>query len=251
MPLLSVLTAAHSGRAELLARAGRSVAAQRLPIGWELEWVVQEDGPTPALAEVVEQFPFGRYRAHGEQLGIAPTRNLALARVSGELVHVLDSDDELLPEAVAVAVAAFEANPAVHWVAAQADDLLPDDTRRSFELRYPAGHGPAGKINDFTAEHGEPPIHCAGVTMRTGTVRALGGWAANPRSEDSALFVALAELTPGYITPEVTWLHRLHDAQTTGDHQWRTLREESAAMVRQRLTALRELRLSLTPASPA
>ena len=33
MPLLSVLTAAHVGRAELLAEAGNSLAAQALPAG--------------------------------------------------------------------------------------------------------------------------------------------------------------------------------------------------------------------------
>lgn len=245
MPLLSVLTAAHAGRADLLARAGESVATQQLPEGWRLEWVVQEDGPSPSLAPVVERFPFARHSAHGEQLGIATTRNLALTRVDGELVHVLDSDDELLPNAVSVAVEAFDAYPAVHWVAAQADDLLPDDSRRSFALEYPAGYVEPGKINEFTVERGEPPIHCAGLTMRTRTVRALGGWAANPRSEDSALFVALAELTPGYITSEVTWLHRLHTAQTTGEQAWRTLRAESMIMVRQRLAALRELGLEL------
>jgi len=245
MPLLSVLTAAHAGRADLLARAGESIAAQRLPEGWAVEWVVQEDGPEPSLASVVECFPFGRHAAHGEQLGIATTRNLALTRVDGELVHVLDSDDELLPDAVSVALKAFADFPAVHWVAAQADDLLPDDTRRSFVLEHPAGYVEPGRMNEFTHDRGEPPIHCAGLTMRTRTVRALGGWAANPRSEDSALFVALAGLTPGYVTPEVTWLHRLHTAQTTGEHAWQTLRAESMTMVRQRLAALRELGLEL------
>jgi glycosyltransferase involved in cell wall biosynthesis len=245
MPLLSVLTAANAGRADLLARAGESVAEQRLPEGWTLEWIVQEDGPAPSLAPVVERFPFGRHAAHGEQLGIATTRNLALTRVDGELVHVLDSDDELLPSAISVALTAFAAFPSVHWVAAQADDLLPDGERRPFALEYPAGYVEPGKINEFTLVRGEPPIHCAGLTMRTRSVRALGGWAANPRSEDSALFVALAELTPGYVTPEVTWLHRLHTAQTTGEHAWRTLRAESMTMVRQRLAALRELGLEL------
>lgn len=245
MPLLSVLTAAHAGRADLLAQAGESVAAQRLPTGWSVEWIVQEDGFEPSLAPIVERFPFARHAAPGEQLGIATTRNLALTRVDGELVHVLDSDDLLLPNAVSVAVQAFAAHPTVHWVAAQADDLLPDGERRSFALEYPAGYVSRGKINEFTAARGEPPIHCAGLTMRTRTVRALGGWAANPRSEDSALFVALAELTPGFVTSEVTWLHRLHTAQTTGEHAWQTLRAESMTMVRQRLAALRELGLEL------
>jgi glycosyltransferase involved in cell wall biosynthesis len=243
MPLLSVLTAAHGRRAELLAAAGESVAVQQLPAGWELEWVVQEDGVAPELGRVAKQFPFARYEATGEQLGIALTRNIALARVDGELVHVLDSDDLLLPDALAVAIRAFDEHPDVHWVAAQADDLLPDGTRLAFDLQFPTGYTPAGALNAVVDASGEMPIHCAGVTARTDIVRALGGWVANPRSEDSALMVAVAELTPGYVTPEVTWLHRWHPAQTTGDSAWSTLRAESTDMVRQRLAALRSLRL--------
>ncbi|MFI9380653.1 glycosyltransferase family A protein [Kutzneria sp. NPDC052558] len=239
MPLLSVLTAAHAGRAELLAEAGNSVAAQQLPPGWELEWVVQEDGVAPELERVVKQFPFARHAANLEQLGIAMTRNVALSRIDGSLVHVLDSDDLLLPGALSVAIAAFASHPRVHWVAAQADDLLSDGTRKSFALEWPAGLVEPGAFGLYVEERGELPVHCAGLTLRPGIVRAVGGWAANPRSEDTAMMVAVAELTPGYITPEVTWLHRLHDTQTTGAGSWRSLGDESVLMVRQRLAALR------------
>ena len=240
MPLLSVLTAAHAGRAELLAEAGNTVAAQVLPAGWELEWVVQEDGVAPELERVVKQFPFARHAANQEQLGIAMTRNVALSRIDGSLVHVLDSDDLLLPGALAVAIAAFERHPQVHWVAAQADDLLPDGTRRSFALEWPTGLVEPGAFSPFVEERGELPVHCAGLSVRPGIVRAVGGWAANPRSEDTGMMVAVAELTPGYITPEVTWLHRWHETQTTGDGAWQSLLAESALMVRQRLAALKE-----------
>ena len=243
MPLLSVLTAAHAGRGELLAEAGDSIAGQALPAGWELEWVVQEDGDTPELERVVKQFPFARHAANLEQLGIAMTRNIALSRVDGSLVHVLDSDDLLLPNAVEVAITAFEQHPEVHWVSAQADDLLPDGTRRSFALEWPAGPVAPGAFAAYVEERGELPVHCAGLTVRPGIVRAVGGWGANPPSEGNALMVAVGELTPCCIPPEVTRLHRLHDTQTTGDGAWRSLRAESVQMVRQRLAALRESQL--------
>ena len=164
-----------------------------------------------------------------------------MSRASGELIHVLDSDDLLLPDALAVAIAAFSADPRIHWVAAQADDLLSDHTRKPYPLRFPTGHVAAGVINAFTLDHDEPPISCAGLTMRTDTVRALGGWAANPCSEDIALFAAIAELTPGYITPEVTWLIRQHGERTTRRDNWGRLREQSVAMIRQRINALQAL----------
>ncbi|AHH94584.1 glycosyltransferase family A protein [Kutzneria albida] len=250
MPVLSVLTAAHAGRGPLLAAAGESLAAQQLPIGWRLEWVVQEDGPSPHLAEVLGQFVFARLWTNNGQLGIAMTRNLALTRVSGELVHVLDSDDLLLPGALATALAAFERHPEIHWVAAQADDLMPDGTRVPYPLAFRTGYVRAGEINTFTAEHDEPPISCAGLTARTATLRALGGYAANPCSEDVALFTAMAELTPGWITPEITWLIRQHERRTTRGEGWRRLRAASVAMVHQRLAAQRSVGLRLGAAQP-
>lgn len=246
MPLLSVLTATHDGRAELLAEAGRSVAAQELPQGWELEWLVQEDGPAEAPDTGL---PSG-HQANGAPLGIAPTRNLALARAAGELVHVLDSDDLLLPGALAVAIKAFARHPRIHWVAAQADDLLPGGTRVPYAMRLPPGLIEPGEISAFLATHGQAPIHCAGLTMRTATLRALGGWVGNPRAEDVALLAALAELTPGYLTPEVTWLHRKHSAQTTRRADWATLGEVSLTMIHQRLVALREIGLRLPGCMP-
>src|SRR5690348_5453472 len=155
MGLVSVITAAHGDRAGVLAEAGESLAKQDLPAGWALEWVVQEDGAAPGLSAVVDGFPFGRYGAHEEQLGIAMTRNLALARAGGELLHVLDSDDLLLPGAIGLAIEVFERYPELHWVAAQADDLLPDGTRVPYRLRFPVGYTAAGALNEFTVEHGE------------------------------------------------------------------------------------------------
>ncbi len=246
MRLVTVLTAAHAGRRALLEAAGESVARQRLPAEWELEWVVQEDGIEPELSG------FGRYQANHAQLGIAMTRNLALARASGELIHVLDSDDLLLPDALGTAIQLFERYPTIHWVAAQADDLLPDGTRIPYPLRFPSGFANPAMLNVFTVEHGEPPVSCAGLTMRTDTVRALGGWSANPCSEDVELFAAMSELTAGYITEDVTWLIRQHGARTTRDKNWlHTLREQSTAMVRQRVNALRDSRLQIALDDPA
>jgi hypothetical protein len=245
MGLVSVITAAHGDRAGVLAEAGECLAEQELPAGWELEWMVQEDGASPGLSGVVNGFSFGRYAAHGERLGIAMTRNVALARAGGELLHVLDSDDLLLPGALRLAIEVFERYPEIHWVAAQADDLMPDGTWIPYPLAFPVGFTQPGALSGFTIEHGEPPVSCAGLSLRTSTVRALGGWIANPCSEDVAMLAAVAELTPGYITPEVTWLIRQHDDRTTRTGRWGGLRAQSMEMVRQRIAAIREVGLTI------
>jgi len=245
MPLVSVLTAAHGERADLLVAAGNSLAGQELPAGWELEWVVQEDGDGRRFAEAVERFSFARYAGNGERLGPAGTRNLALARVRGELVHVLDSDDLVLPGGLAVAIAAFAAHPEVHWVCGQADDLLPDGTRVAVASHLPPGLIEPGMVGDYLTRYEMPPIHPAGLTLSTRTTRALGGWAALPRSEDTSLLIAVAELAPGWLTPEITWLYRKHGGQITGGADYPTLRPVSWTAVRQRIIALRESGLRL------
>ena len=101
-------------------------------------------------------------------------------------------------------------------------------------------------MGTFIDERDLVPIACPGLMMQTSTVRALGGWAANPRWEATALFVALAELAPGYVTPEVTWLYRQHDGQTSRQSSWPRLRDELWVAVRQRVSALRELGLQLS-----
>jgi glycosyltransferase involved in cell wall biosynthesis len=245
MPLLSILTAVHAGRKDLLAEAGASLADQKLPAGWQVEWIVQEDGPEPHLAPMVEKFTFAHHEAHRESLGIATTRNLALTRASGELLYSLDSDDLLLPGALSVAIDAFDTYPQIHWVSAQADDLMPDFMRVPFPPLIPPGYVESGAVSAFVEANDMVPIACPGLMLCTATARALGGWAANPRWEDTALFVAIAELTPGYITPEVTWLYRQHDDQTTRQTMWPTLKTELWAMIRQRIDALRAVGLRI------
>src|SRR5215203_3035455 len=125
MPLVSVLTSAYAPSGHYLREAMTSVLSQQLPDGWELEWVVQEDGPDPSLREKVAGDDRVSYAANESALGIAPTRNLALSRVRGEFVQVLDHDDVLLPGALATLLAVME-DRSLHWAVGQADDLMTD-----------------------------------------------------------------------------------------------------------------------------
>jgi glycosyltransferase involved in cell wall biosynthesis len=247
MPLLSVLTAAIGEWAEYVAEAGKSLAAQELPSGWDLEWVVQEDGPEPVLADVIGRFPFARYEANRRRLGTATTRNLALRRVGGQLVHLLDCDDLMLPGGLAAALRVFDAHPRVHWVAGQADNLMPDGARVAFDPLRPPGPIEAGELNEFALVEGRVEILPHSLTFRTGIVRALSGWSAAVPGEDTLLLVAVAELTAGYYLPEVTWLYRQHERQGSRDPYWTARLSNAAEMTRQRIGALRETGLRLDP----
>lgn len=235
MPLISVITASNQPIEAHLRAAAASVTAQRLPAGWELEWLVQEDGAKPTGRDMC---PGARYEANGARLGTATTRNFALSRARGELIAVLDHDDMLLPDGLATLITAFEERPGIGWAVGQADDLI-DGQRVPFELRYPCGIVPAGLVGKLYEQTGLCQVACAGLVAPTSIVRAFGGWAAIPRAQDVGLLIALSEIYDGYQESAVTWLYRVHPDQTTHPTKTDTWGEQQDRFIRQRLDAVR------------
>jgi len=241
MPLISIVTAAYAPTADYLPAAAASIAALDLPPGWELEWVIQEDGDSPQLADFADGLPFARYAANGRQFGTAPTRNLALDRVSGVLMQVLDQDDVLLPAALTTLIPRFSEHR-IHWAIGQADDLLPDGSLRAYPSPIPFGVHKAGAINAWAAEQdGNWPIHCAALMMRTVSFRALGGWTGIPYDDELATFAALSEMTDGWYDETITWLYRHHPKQT---HRTAAAQALSAAGRRVALRRARAVRVT-------
>ena len=243
---ISIITAAYAPLAQYFPETINSVLSQELPHRWELEWLVQEDGTDSQLADVVTGLSRVSYSANQAQAGIATTRNLALTRATGDLVQVLDHDDILLPGALARLIPRFE-DPLVHWVVGQADDLMPDGTRRPYESALPFGVIEAGAVNTWAIEHyGNWPIHCAGLVLRTHLVRAFGGWGAVPVDDDVMMFSALSECAAGYNDPSLTWLYRIHDQQTSRSGTWRERSADGRRIALQRVQAIRAAGVTIT-----
>ncbi len=101
-PTVSVITATWN-RAHLLARCFASLCQQAtLP----LEWIVVDDGSTDAtpdvLAGMARSAPFAVQCLRQPNAGKHRAVNLAAAAVRGDLALILDSDDRLTVQAVAV-----------------------------------------------------------------------------------------------------------------------------------------------------
>ncbi|GGQ17098.1 glycosyltransferase involved in cell wall biosynthesis [Actinomadura coerulea] len=235
MPLISIITAVRRPIPDYLRQAAAGVTAQRLPPGWELEWLVQEDGDAPAARDLC---PGALYEANGAQLGTGTTRNFALSRARGELVAVLDYDDVLLPDGLATLIPAFDEHPGIGWTIGQADDLI-DGRRVPYPLAYPCGLVPAGTIGRLYEETGLCQAACAGLVAPTDLIRAFGGWGALPRAQDVALFIALSEVFDGYQEPSVTWLYRKHPDQSTHPTKPDTWGRHQDRFIRHRLNAIR------------
>jgi glycosyltransferase involved in cell wall biosynthesis len=243
---ISIITAAYAPLADYFAETIRSVSEQELPGRWELEWLIQEDGEVPHLAGVVAGVPNVRYSANKAHTGIAATRNLALTRATGDVVQVLDHDDILLPGALAQLLPRFD-DTSITWVVGQADDLLPDGSRREYESALPFGVVPAGAVNTWAMDHnGNWPIHCAGLLLRTHLVRAFGGWGGTPVDDDIIMFSALSECLDGYNDPATTWLYRIHKRQTSKSATWRERSNDGRRIALQRVDAIRTVGIKLT-----
>jgi glycosyltransferase involved in cell wall biosynthesis len=247
VPLISIITATHAPSADYLVEAVDSIAALQLPSGWELEWIVQEDGDAPCLADRVSHLEFCRYAAAGRQLGIASTRNIALSRAHGVLMQALDHDDMLLPNAFTTLIPHFNAYP-IHWAIGQADDLLPDGSRRVYPSPIPFGHMPAGTVNKFAIDHGGNwPIHAAALMMRTASFRALGGWTGIPYDDELATFAALSQAGDGFYEETLTWLYRHHPKQTHRSEAAQALSETGRRVALQRAATIKGIGFSLPP----
>ncbi|MER6382206.1 glycosyltransferase family 2 protein [Streptomyces sp. NPDC001250] len=215
-PRVTVVTAVHGPSARFLPQAHASLCEQRLPGGWEWEWVIQQDGTTDEVRPYVPddaRVSFGQGRPGGP--GVA--RTIALARAGGTYVKVLDADDRLTPGALARDLAVLEADHGIGWTTSRALDLLPDGSTAGFPGDPDDGPLDRGSVldhwkrNDFRA-----PVHPATLCVRRELLIALGGWMALPASEDTGLLLALDAVSRGWFSAEVGLLYRKWEGQATG-----------------------------------
>jgi glycosyltransferase involved in cell wall biosynthesis len=126
-------------RAQLVERAITSVLAQSRP---PEEVIVVDDGSTDNTADVVGRFSAVIYERI-EQSGVSAARNHGIRRARGEWIAFLDSDDEWLPEKLAVQMDALASSePALlkHQVC-HSDELWIRDGRRVNPRRRHAKRG--------------------------------------------------------------------------------------------------------------
>lgn len=97
-------------RAAWVGQAIRSALEQTVV---DLELIVVDDGSTDDTASVIGALPAdGRLRyVHQENRGRSEARNHGLRLAKGEYIGFLDSDDQLLPDALAKQLAAFAMQP--------------------------------------------------------------------------------------------------------------------------------------------
>jgi glycosyltransferase involved in cell wall biosynthesis len=213
--LVSVITPVFAPAADHLADAYASLIAQDMPSGWAWEWVVQEDGQTGEVAGLLPddaRISAGASR-HG---GPGVARTMALARAGGELVKVLDADDQLTLGALAREIAVMNEHPHVGWTTARVLDLLPDGSTLGFDFDPPEGLIARGQVLEHWRNHDHrAQVHPATLCLRRELLIRLGGWMALPASEDTGLLLAANAISDGYFVAEAGLLYRKWPGQST------------------------------------
>jgi glycosyltransferase involved in cell wall biosynthesis len=209
---------------QFLGDAARSVLDQELPTRWKLEWCLQFDGDRSSTTVEFDD-PRVLRGVNTTHLGTGPTRNLAIARSSGDVLVQLDGDDILLPGALSSLLPHFD-DDAIGWVVGRADDLLLDGSTEAF---VPAllGHTSAGLVSQFWLDNHLLPFHSAGFSARRSLVLEAGGYLDLAAAEDVALVLAVTDTAPGRVIADPTTLYRKWPEQTTASSDYYTqLREE-------------------------
>lgn len=111
-PLIVSIVIPTYNRAQLLAEAIASVAAQTYP-HWEA--IVVDDASTDDTRSLLEQLASRDRRVKPifspSNLGVSQTRNLGLKHASGNLINFLDSDDAFAPQKLEKQVRHFQQAP--------------------------------------------------------------------------------------------------------------------------------------------
>jgi len=243
MPTISVITAVYHPDPDYFREARNSVAAQELPPGWDLEWLVQEDGRSDTAEQLLGAEPWIRHgrNRHGGQ---AITRNLALASSRGELVRNLDQDDVLASGALVRDIAALDAHPDIGWATSRVLDLLPDGSTEGFNHDPQVGRVERGDmVQQWRSHDYRLPVHPTTLCIRRPLAVALGGWMAVPGSEDTGLLIAASVLTTGWFTGEIGLLYRKWPGQASAspDHTETTEWHARMSLINERAEQLARL----------
>ena len=232
---VSVITAVSASHTRFLPEVWRSLSSQDLPENWKFRWYVQEDGEPSEIRSFIQSLgpEVADYASSGGQGGVAEARNLALARTSGEVVVLLDADDQLTQGAIGRALQMLQRG--YEWCGFSAVDdhdgqismreggysarlnnngSMPPEANSFVRLEWVKDFA-KGKLRSCWEEFGVFPFHPATFATATQLLWDVGGWPALARDEDTALILAISDIHHGIVCEEANLIYRRHALQTS------------------------------------
>jgi glycosyltransferase involved in cell wall biosynthesis len=205
MPDIAVVIPTYDRR-DLLQETLRTVFEQTAP---PAEVIVVDDGSTDGTAELLAEQPVTPVRNPAGGWGPARARNQGLARVTAPLVAFLDSDDLLLPTALASLGAALTAAPAAPFAFGRC--LLARHEGGEWQPAAVMGPSPEEMRAPLPSLFARNFVPSVGSVVRTEAARAVGGYPeATTFAEDHHFWVLLAQRGDPVFLPELTSVYRIH-----------------------------------------
>lgn len=233
-PLVSVIIPALDAEATL-GRALNSVAVQTYP-HWEA--IVIDDGSSDDTATLVERRgdPRCRLIRRDARGGPSRARNDGIAAARGEIIALLDADDEWLPEKLARQVAALAQHPAAALVVCDMQAIHEDGSAGSSIFTRQA---PSAGPEAWKALLASSFIGTSAVLAPRALLQELGGFDPDLAvGEDQDIFIRLALRGEVVVLPEALaiyhYRHASYSAAYAGDQARIVL-----GMVRRHLAAER------------
>ncbi len=240
---LSVITSVYAPAATYLSEAYESLVAQKVPDGWDWEWLVQEDGETGSIKKLLPEGDPRIRLGTGRHGGPEVARNLALARARGSIVKVLDADDILCAGALSRDIKILSEHSDVVWTTSRVIDLLPDGSTAGFDYDPPEGKLIGTDVFRHWREHEyRASVHPATLCVRRRHLLAIGGWMALPASGDTGLLISLSVVSNGYFISEAGLYYRKWPGQVTSQtaHMHHAERVARMKLIEDRAEALLE-----------
>jgi glycosyltransferase involved in cell wall biosynthesis len=223
MPRIAVIIPTYN-RAALVTRAIESVLAQTYT---NYELVVVDDGSEDNTLEIVKQYSGCRY-VRVEHSGLpSVVRNAGVRSTDTPYVAFLDSDDEWLPDKLAVQTEILESDPDVGLVCSNAFLTEGGDPEKR-ELYLKHGQGKSGRILKELIR--DNFIITSTVLMRRDTFERSGGFCEDPKLqavEDYDLWLRLDPRSSIRYIPDPLAVYRKGPSSLSksrnGAEHWRVL----------------------------
>jgi glycosyltransferase involved in cell wall biosynthesis len=174
--------------------------------------VVVDDGSARPVTEVLAEAGLDNHHqirvVRQPPLGIAAARNTAIAAAEGDFVTVLDSDDELAPDALRLLEAHIKQTDA-DWVYGDYEEV---SHRARRVIRLPS-YGTVSRMRLAVLTRPRVPFKHSGMTIRRQTLSALGGYDETmPLKVDVELMLrALSQgILPGHLEQPIVRFRRHH-----------------------------------------
>jgi amino acid adenylation domain-containing protein len=201
---VSVVIPAYNS-ARFVAEAIESAIDQTYPI---VEVIVVDDGSTDETKAICDRYPTVKYIYQPNQ-GVSTARNNGMNASQGAYLVFLDSDDRLLPAAIAVGMNCIAAHPEAGFVFGSYlfKAINPDGsytTRKLFDE-------PPAIVSYQTILAAQHKIQCATVLFRRQAIESVGGFGPGVVPiEDLNLFLRFARVFPIYFHDQTISEYRYH-----------------------------------------